>query len=190
MRSRMNQLGRGIFVISVGWLFADLLFALAMLFLLSNTLGMAPIPTPTPKPVVTSIIPTPTPTTGGILLEKQRVELTLAVNNPYALSQGDPQAKADLAQEISQQLTQKGLQNRRAGLSIVYGGAGNDSQISEALAIAAQVYNVLDDLGNQKFVFCQALHYDALYVLGSNLQTVKIDIYFFISSLGSCSNVS
>lgn len=186
-RGRVSQLRKSIFAISAGWLFADLLFALAMLFLLSNTLGVAKAFVPTPTP---TLIVTPTPTPGGLLLEKQRVNLTFSISNPDALSQGDAQAQAELAAKIRQEITNKGLQNRRAGLAIAYSGAPSIGQIQEALAIAKQVYKALDKLGSQKFVFCQVLHYDPLYLLGDNLQTISIDIYFFVASIESCQQLS
>lgn len=44
-----------------GWLFADLMLGLGMLFLAANTAGKAPTPTPTPTRIVTQS-PTPNPT--------------------------------------------------------------------------------------------------------------------------------
>lgn len=176
------------FSISVGWLFADLLFALAMLFLVSNTLGVPPKPKPTPIPTVE--VTTPTPTPNALLLDRHSVRLTLSVNNPGSLSQGNAQAKAALAQTIRAKINQQGLQDRRAGLEIVYGGALDDSQIGEAESIAGQTYAVLDTLGNQKFVFCHALHYENLYVLGGSLNTIVIDVFFFDKSVENCQNLA
>ncbi len=186
MKGRRQRFKERVFTISVGWLFADLLFALAMLFLLSNTLGVAA----KPKPIRPTPTPTMVPTPDALLLDRSRLRLTLTVNNPGALSQGDAQAKAALAQQIRQQMRQKGLQDRRAGLAIVYGGAPGDGDISTAQSIAGQVYSVLDSLGSQEFVFCHTLHYDALYVLGNSLQTVIIDIYLFDASVGNCQSIA
>jgi len=175
-------------MLSIGWLFADLLLALAMLFLLANTVGVAVKPPPklTPTPS-----PTPTPTPNGLLLDPQRIRLTLTTNNPGGLRQGDPGAMADLANEIRAQITHLGLQNRRAGFALAYGGAGNSiALISEAQDIAGQVYHVLDQLGSQHFVFCHTLHYDDLYVLDNDPGTIAIDMYMFSQSVGGCNNVT
>lgn len=171
----------------VGWLFADLLLALAVLFLIANTTGVAakPKPPPTPTPIVTRA-PTPTPTPSGLLLDPQRVRLTLTTNNPAGLSQGDPQAMQDLATEIRAQMTRLGLQRRQAGLAIAYGGAPDPSGIHRAQQIAATVYTVLANLGHQRFVFCHTLPYDELYVLQNDPTTIAIDIYMFVPSVGGC----
>src|SRR5579859_1550016 len=51
------------FTLSAGWLFADLLLALAMLFLAANTIGIKPPPpSPTPNPVTPTATTAPTPT--------------------------------------------------------------------------------------------------------------------------------
>lgn len=187
MSSRRHRNDRSYFSISVGWVFADLLLALAMLFLLANTFGIPkptkPKPTPTPIP---TMIPTPSPTHNALLLQQHRWTLTLSVDNPNSLQNGDTGAKAALSQEIRAKITGMHLQSRRAGFAIVYGGAHDDGQIGEAEAIAQQTYNVLDDLGRQKFVFCGTLHYDTLYVLGGSLTTVVIDFYLFDPSVPNC----
>jgi hypothetical protein len=189
MRSGARRFQERAFTLSVGWLFADLLFALAMLFLVSNTLGVPPKPKPTPTPtMVATSLPTPTP--NALLLDQQRIRLTLSVNNPGPLSQGDTQEKAALAQAIRAKMMQLGLQDRRAGLEIAYGGAEDDTQIGEAENIAKQTYSVLDGLGSQKFVFCHTLHYDNLYVFGATLNTVVIDIFLFDKSVENCQNLA
>ncbi len=51
----------------IGWLFADLTLALAVLFLASST-AARPLPSPTPTPTATptpTVVPTPSPTTGS-----------------------------------------------------------------------------------------------------------------------------
>ena len=192
MSGKTRRFSERFFTVSIGWLFADLLFVVAMLFLVSNTLGVPAKPTvavipPAPKPTI-SPTPTftPTPTTNALILDRNRVRLTLIVNQPDALSQGNAQALDQLAQDIRQQMTQKGLQDRRAGLAIAYGGAPGDGSVQEALNIAGKAYTVLDTLGNQHFIFCNTVHYDELFTLGSSLNSLIIDIYLFEPSMGKC----
>ena len=188
MSKESRRKRRGPFVVSVGWVFADLLLALAMLFLVANTIRIPPRPTPTPIPSPTPT-PTPSPTPNALILDPGQIRLSLTTNDPDGLSRGDATAMADLAQEIRSQITKLGLQSRRAGIAIAYGGAQNPNQIDRAIAIAGQVYNVLDSLGRQKFVFCKTLHYDKLYILYSNPNIIEIDLYMFNKSVG-CDNVT
>ncbi len=69
--------------ISVGWLFADLLLALAMLFLLANTVGNPRIPEPIPILTVdqVSLDPTSAQCTGGISHPRCTVEVGEAASS-------------------------------------------------------------------------------------------------------------
>jgi len=175
---------------SVGWLFADLLLAVAMLFLVANTIAPArPAPTPTPVPTATPTpTPTPVPTVNALLLDKHLFTLVIQGINPDKVSTGDQGALSDLKQKIQTEATNQGLQGRRAGIAIAYGGADNNTaaQIDRASAVAAQVYNVLDMLGGQKFVFCNTVHYNDVFTLGYPSTTVVIDTYLFDQSVGGC----
>jgi hypothetical protein len=181
---------RGSSLISVGWLFADMLLVLAMIFLAVNTfLPVKPkvtlTPTPTRHPTHT---PTPTPTPNALLLDKQKVRLILTGINPDLLSAGDRGAISDLETKIKDQMTQKGMQNRRAGIAIAYGGADDFSQAERGTLVAAEVYKVLDMLGQQHFVFCGTVHYDPLFTALYPHDTVVIDIYLFNKSVPNCSH--
>jgi hypothetical protein len=178
----------GSLMVPVGWLFADLLLALAMLFLAANTFGTPPKPTPvvvkaTPTPTAT---PSPTPTPVALLLEPGRITLTLTSIDPDKLRVGDAGAVADLKRKIADQINAKGLQHRRAGIAVAYGGADDYSQAQVATDVAVEVYRVLDMLGQQKFVFCNTVHYDPLFTTLHPHDTVVIDIYFFRASVGGC----
>ncbi len=178
-------------IVSVGWLFADLLLVLAVVFLAANTFApkkTQAIATPTTVPTHT-ITPTPTPV--GLLLDKNRVTLVLVNINPDKLSRADQGAVSDLEQKIKGQIMQMGLQNRRAGIAIAYGGANNLSQteVDRASSVAAEVYKVLDMLGQEKFVFCGTVPYDALFTTLHHDDQVVIDIYMFNKSVPDCSQL-
>lgn len=163
-------------VLLSGWLFADLLLGLAVIFLAANTVGVRPqiIPTPTPVP---TLIPTVAPTPTSLpRLELQPHRITLTIDTAGLLSNSST-AINDLKSQIR---AQGFLQHRRAGLVIAYGSAPDPSQIQRAQSIARQVMATLQSLGNEGFVFEQSSYYDPLYNLyTSNPNTIVIDIYLF-----------
>ena len=94
---------------SAGWLFADLLLVLAMLFLAANTLGIHP-PPPTPKPT-----PTVTPTQAPLAqLEQKYHEFPIYVDRQAFLA-NDPAAVSSVTQQI---VSQAFLRGRSAGLIV------------------------------------------------------------------------
>lgn len=160
---------RGSFSMSAGWLFADLLLVLAMLFLAANTMGIhPPPPLPTPTPV------TPTP---NILpqLEQSYHRFPIRVDTT-ALLAGDRNA----ANSVMHQIQSQGfLQGRSVGLIIAYGGAPSVAQIGRAESVATKVYGLVQRLGGQDATFSNTRHYDPLYILGGNANTISIDIFLF-----------
>jgi len=166
--------------LSIGWLFADLLLALAVLFLLTNT-NMPPrvratatataTPTPTPRPS-----PTPKPTPVPIpRLELKFHRITLQIDATGLLN-NDPQAINNIEQQVRAQGI---LHGRSVGLVIAYGGAPTSNDIGTADSIASKVYDILRTMGKQKFAFTQASYYNTLYLLGGDVNTVVLDIYLF-----------
>src|SRR5947208_2448124 len=102
-----------------GWLFADLLLALTIIFLSANTGGVKPKPTPTPIP---TSIPTPTPTptpTPAPSLDFTYQTITLDNIDYTGLLSDSQQVKDDLKQRIR---GYSFLQGRSVGLAIAYGG--------------------------------------------------------------------
>jgi len=158
-------------VLLSGWLFADLLLALAVIFLSANTVGVKPrviptsIPTPTARPS-----PTPLPR-----LELSRYRITLTIDSNGLLN-GSPSAINDLKQKIRGQAV---LRGRTAGLVIVYGGAPDVTQVTRAQTVVTKVISVLVSLGNEGFVFTRTSYYDPLYILNGDANTTVIDIYLF-----------
>lgn len=183
MNRRMTDDLRGSFMASVGWLFADLLLVLTMLFLVSNAFRFQTPLSPSPTP---STPPTPNPLANVLILEPNRVTLTLTNIDPDKLSAGKQDAITDLKRKIREQIIQKGLQYRRAGIEIAYGGADNFDQEDRGVSVATEVYNVLDMLGQERFVFCHTLHYDSLFTRLHPHDTVVIDLYLFSPSVKSC----
>src|SRR5205085_470797 len=155
-------------IVPAGWLFADLLLALAMLFLVANTMSPHKVtikPKPTiqisPTPLKT---PSPSPTSNILILEPLKVSIRISGLNTDGLLASDPGAISDLERKISDWIRQHGFQNRRAGIAIVYSGASSlsASDADRATSIAGEVYIVLNMLGHHRFVFCHTVHFDAL----------------------------
>jgi hypothetical protein len=162
------------FMISPGWLFADLLLALAVLFLVANTLAIKP-PPPAPrtikKPAI-KLTPTPTPLPR---LELNFHEFTIHVD-PNGLLSNNRGAIASVEQQVRAQSILKG---RSVGLVIVYDGAPTVSQISTAQTISRKIYSILKGLGNAGFAFTRASYYNPLYNLGDGTNAVTVDAYLF-----------
>lgn len=175
MRKSYREDLKNSFTVSAGWLFADLLLALAMLFLAANTFAIRPPPKTllTPTPTATAAA-TPKPT---VLprLELNFHEFTINVD-PNGLLNGSQSAIASVEKEVKAQTI---LRGRSVGLVIAYGGAPSDNQISQAQAVAGKVYGVLKILGKQGFAFTRSSYYNTLYDLGGNTNIATIDIYLF-----------
>lgn len=161
-----------------GWLFADLLLALVVIFLAANTLGIKLQPTPTPTPGVTPTptlsLPTPTPTPQRLDFKYHRISLQ---NVDYNGLLANSQSAINTVEQMIR--SQPSLQGQSVGLAIVYGGAPTDNDISQAYAIADKVRGILQTLGQQGFAFQRASYYDPLYRLGDIPGDVVIDVYLF-----------
>ena len=166
---------KGPFIVAAGWLFADMLLALAMLFLTANTVGIHPPPLPPPATrVPTRIAATPTPTPAPHLEQTfHKFKINVDANG---LLNGSQSASNAVVQQVE---AQSFIQGRRAGLAIVYGGAPNDGQIGRAEGIANKVYDILQSLGKHNKTFANISRYDPLYLLGGDPNTVTIDIFLF-----------
>lgn len=175
MKKSFREDRKGTFVVASGWLFADMLLALAMLFLVSNTIGIhppTPTPTPTHVPTLGAASPTPTPVPH---LERETHRFSIKIDATALLSGNQSSYDAVVNQITGQSF----LRGRRAGLAIVYGGAPDYTQISSAFDIAKKVYAILHDLGKRNADFTNIASYDPLYILGGDPNTVIIDIFLF-----------
>src|SRR5207248_1878195 len=143
---------KGTFLASAGWLFADMLLVLTMLFLASTTFVLPKrlsTPTPTivtPDPTLTTTMPTPPPIPH---LEQIYHRFKIQVDSNLLLQNDSGATHAVILQVTAQTF----LRGRNAGLMIVYGGAPNDAQIGRAEDIAKKVYDILQNLGKHDATF-------------------------------------
>lgn len=159
-----------------GWLFADLLVALMVIFLAAQPAFPKIIPgTPTPG-VTPTVFTTPTPTPEPRLdFNFHRIR---SDNVDYAgILANKPSAVQALEQFINSQAL---LHNRSVGLALVYDGAPTDADIGDAQTIAqAVIDNVLKVMGRRGGTFQRASYYTPIYLFGPGHNTVVIDIYLF-----------
>lgn len=171
MRRRRAD-SRSLFSIA-GWLFADLLLAMAVIFISANTIAARPVKTvkPVAKPTIT-VTPQVTP-----ILELHYSRFVLQITNPDKLLHNDSGAIKQIKLEV---MAQHQLQGRQAGLVIAYGGAPTTDQIQNAFKIARKVISVLQSLKQDNyFVFSNTSYYDPLYILDGKATTATIDVYLF-----------
>ncbi|MEO6087694.1 MAG: hypothetical protein ABIQ18_31745 [Umezawaea sp.] len=166
---------------SIGWLFADLMLALALAFIVAVTAAPPLPPDAQAKPVPTTTTPPSTTTTTptqptGPALELGPVKLELPID-AAALLDGD----AGTAQVLRDRVrADPRLAGRRAGLVMTFGGTGGSSQganVTRGLEIAAKVNGVLGELGAQGFVFDSTV-YRSFISLGSP-DALSMDVYLF-----------
>jgi hypothetical protein len=155
-----------------GWLFADLLLALSVIFLVNNTAFHAPArPRPTPTPPVVAVTATPTPVPH---LELTPYRIKININGSNSGNMVRQQVQHD-----------KNLQGRRVGLVIIYTGAPTDNDIGIAQQTDEQIKASLQSLDTSGF--SAASYYDRsdltpstdLYVLDQPSSFVMLDIYLF-----------
>jgi len=163
-RGRENDLGQSLFG-SSGWLFADLLLAIAMVFLVANTVGVHSMHKPRPRPPHPSATPIPA-------LELSPVKVVLTINPQGLLSN----AAAAIAQASAQIVRARGIASRNAGLVLVF--TGNSQSDSMAYSLDTKVSDVLSGLGQHSFVFRNTVYRDFLEV-GAAPSFVELDIYLF-----------
>lgn len=167
---------------ATGWLFADLLLALAMLFLLAQpSTELAPgTARATPLPVCTPTVP-PVPSLNP---HDYQFELTInqaGVNNNIS-SAVDP-AKQQVRDNLSAFLVQNNLSatESRAGLVILFGGAPSLSDNPSIADDKGFFNNVLLGLGAESdhFLFTGNVALKALTTFGKAPSYMKVDVYLF-----------
>jgi len=162
---------KGSFNLSAGWLFADLLLALAMLFLAANTIGIHPPPASPKATPIARATPTPLPS-----LELNYHTLTLRVDSNGLLNNSQGAINAVKRQVRTQMSPYK---NRRAGLVLAYGGASTDSDIQRAYSVAGKVENILKTFDGEGFVFIQTVYHSPYFILGASSDLVTLEVYLF-----------
>src|SRR5437588_10776161 len=140
--------------VTAGWLFADLLLALGMVFLVSNTVALPP----RPKPTLTATR-TPTPTSVARILEHNYCQIELTVDDLSSFLDDQSSAINQLEPKINQISF---LKNRKVGIVIAFGGA-SDGNFDRGRQLASRVYDVIRDLGNKAEVFRATSYFDPLF---------------------------
>src|SRR5579859_4341575 len=154
---------------AAGWLFADLLLVLAMLFFAANTMGIHPPPTPTP-PAPTTVSPK------RPVLEHNYCDIVLNDNDSDMFRNQLPFAIETLEPQIN---SQSFLHGRQVGLAIAWGGVddmNNPVDRDLGISLATQTYRVLDDLAHKSSVFEVASHFDPLFTQLHGSGNVVIDV--------------
>lgn len=158
-----------------GWLFADLLLALAIIFLANSNAGIklavAVSPTPTP-----TIAPTPTPLPKITTVDPNPAKLTIPIN-PDLLVNGDPTEQNTFKDQMHQKMPQSDTQ-RSAALVLIFGDGpdqGLDSQISK------QVELILRSSTQDQSIFNSRTVYRDFIDLGGSLGNVDLEIYFYVT---------
>ncbi len=165
-----------------GWLFADLMLALAMLFIAAASAGTAPSsqaaphPKPAPSPTVTpgpQVTASPTMAPKRLLplpLDLTPVTVTLKNIDPNAVLNGDP-VQADAIRKAV--LTDHRLAGRQAGLVILFGGGDVNSH--EYRQLDLKIWSFLTGPGSSTGLFSAARPLD--YWGGGPLTQFQLDIY-------------
>ncbi|WP_067452364.1 hypothetical protein [Actinomadura macra] len=150
---------------TIGWLFADLMLALAMAFLVATTVGQAAPAKAKPSPG-----PTPSPSPSSTFqkgLESQPISMTVEVDWQGLLS-GDASAKAALQKKVRAKTS---LNGRQAGLVLSFGGG-----LEQGTEIAKKADSALQELGEQGYVFHGTV-YRPYISFGASPGTLTLDIY-------------
>lgn len=151
---------------TIGWLFADLMVALAMAFLVATTVGQPPPPEPRPTPS-----PTPTPTVEPALdLRPVHVEVKVDWRGLLA---DRARARSALRRKIH---AVQALKGRRAGLVLAFGG-GAGTDVGRAMLIARKANAVLRELGSRDAVFRRTVFRP--FISFSDAKMLSLDIYMF-----------
>ncbi len=167
MGSRVREDLRKSVLVSTGWLFADLLLALAMLFLAVNTVS---------QPESLKVMAKPSPTAVPPQRLEQNYHTFIITIDRNKLLGNDSGEKSAIVNQVQ---GQKFLRGRSAGLIIVYGGAPTINDMGTALNIARVVYATLLNFGKRNATFAKVSAYNPLYLLGADLSKVQIDVFLF-----------
>lgn len=176
-RRRASQRGVSVghsFFGGTGWLFADLMVALAMVFLVATTVGFAkPTPPPAPHPVPTK---SPVPKRPEPALDLNYV--TITINNlDYNGLLNDSSSAITLVRHAV--LGNPQVRSRRAGLVLLFGG--DNPQNDLAISLDKKISQILTSLGGQGYVFQVAVYRDFVD-LAQPLSNFHMDIYLFKTS--------
>lgn len=174
MRSRRRNRASALIFGATGWLFADLLLALAMAFLVADSAGQLPPPPPTPTMAVVAPTPTPVPTPPPLVLHP--ITLTLNVD-PNGLLSTPPDPNA-IAQAQARIKADPRLKGKRAGLVLTFGGATTDNPSQGITDAQAFDQEVLTPLGTSGYVFVNTV-YREFFTLNGDTTSFQVDVYLY-----------
>jgi hypothetical protein len=167
-----------------GWLFADLMVAIAMAFLVASTVGFPPVPHKAvkhqPHPPSHHVVKPPQPA-----LDFGYVTIMLTID-PAALVNHDPSIAASVRSQIRENPKLKAKCAEEpgpgcVGLVLLFGG---DPQITLASAYSyaetldTAMGNVLQGLGQHNFYFRRAI-YRNFVNYGAETTTFELQVYVF-----------
>jgi len=175
-RRRTDQLGNSGHSLfgSTGWLFADLMLAIAMAFLVATTVGTtSPPKPPAPSP---SASKSPTVKKPQPALDLKYVTINLKID-PAGLLSGSSSAISSIRRQVR---GWPGLNSRRAGLVLLFGGDPQDNPASykQAQNLDMAVWKILQGLGQENFVFQVAVPRDFVNI-GARTTAFEMNIYLF-----------
>jgi hypothetical protein len=177
-RRRTDQLGNSGHSLfgSTGWLFADLMLAIAMAFLVATTVGTTP---PPQKPHHQPAPKHPVAKKPEAALDLNYVNIPMTVD-PGGLLSGSPAAIAAVRSKI---LGNQRLRSRRAGLVLLFGGDPQNSPDSykQAQELDRAVWKILQGLGQDNFVFQVAVPRDFVNI-DTPTTSFQLNIYLFKTS--------
>jgi hypothetical protein len=166
--------------VTAGWLFAELLLGIALVFLISSP-GAQPAPAATPTPTQ-FVPPTPTPKVAPPL-ELQPFTLPVTGIDVNGLVKNNPKAVNDFQDKIMSQVAARQLNGQPlvalcAGLVIPYGGdpAASD-QIGKAMTRALKSLGT--NSAKQGQFFKLTAYHAPLVWLDQPYGTVKLEVYVY-----------
>jgi hypothetical protein len=183
-RSRWQAAQRGNFARhsffgGTGWLFADLMVALAMMFLVATTVGFPspPEPKPTPAPAHHPVpAKSKPPNRPGPALDLNYVTITISNLDYNGLLNNSSAATASVRNAV---LGNAAVRGRRAGLVLLFGG--DNPQNALAVSLDQKISQILTGLGRQNYVFQVAVYRDFVD-LAQPLSDFHMDVYLFKTS--------
>lgn len=168
-----------------GWLFADLMLALAVAFLVADTVSPPP-PSSPPKAVQSRSAvhhrPTPKPapsaSPSGPALDLSYITTFLTVD-PASLQAGSTQAEASIRTQVARI---SGLTGRRVGLVLLFAGdpdLNNQTDRNAAISLDQKMARVLAGLSINGGLAFQVAVYRDFINFGFEPDTVELNIYLF-----------
>lgn len=165
-------------IMLAGWLLADLLLALTIIFLASSstdikltttttaaTITPTPTPTPTALPQIAGVDPNPT-------------EISITINSS-ALLAGDTNETNSIKTQVQQQLQNDS--QKTAAITLTFGGQkGDPLDQGRGTQISSRINEILNTFAANSFIFSSKTVYRPYISLDQSSEIVDIDIYFYI----------